>query len=74
MVYLTSYLILFYLFFIHKKGGNKMLGLIALCFTIYFFAYLTIKAEGSTILVVPIRTFDDYFIDYNRKRLGDEEE
>jgi len=48
-----------------------MLGLIALCFTIYFSAYLTIKTEGSTNLVVPIRTFDDYFIDYNRKRLGD---
>lgn len=45
-----------------------MFGLIALCFTIYFFAYLTIKAEGTTIRVVPIRSFDDYFIDYSKKR------
>ncbi|MEK3990594.1 MULTISPECIES: hypothetical protein [Robertmurraya] len=51
-----------------------MLGLIALCFTIYFFAYLTIKAAGTTIRVVPIRTFDDYFIDYSRTKLGDGEE
>ncbi len=51
-----------------------MLGLIALCFTIYFFAYLTIKAEGTTIHVVPIRTFDDYFIDYSRTKLGDGKE
>lgn len=51
-----------------------MLGLIALCFTIYFFAFLTIKAEGTPIRVVSIRTFDDYFIDYSRKQLGDREE
>jgi hypothetical protein len=49
-----------------------MLGLIALCFTIYLFAYLTIKAEGTSICVKPIRSFDDYFIDYSKKRVGDE--
>jgi hypothetical protein len=44
-----------------------MLGLISLCFIIYLFAYLTIKAEGTPIRVVPVRTFDDFFIDYNKK-------
>ena len=68
-----TYYLSYHLFpFLHtKKGGSSMLGLIGLCFTIYLLAYFTIKLEGSPIEVKTIRSFEDYFIDYSRNRLGD---
>lgn len=51
-----------------------MLGLLTLCFTIYLFTYFTIRSEGTSIEVEPIRSFDDYFFDYRKNRIGDDKD